>query len=257
MVTPVFERIDEALYSVRPDIELEAIQKEGLFAEHVPEVHAMVGFGGAGTGMKDLWEHTKIVVLQTIPRPLLRWAALFHDVGKIQTFSRDSGKIAFHGHEFLSAKLFSQAARRIGFDDESRETVKFLVGHLGLVEAYAPEWNDSAVRRLLKDVGPHFEGLVALSRADITTKHQHKRQAHHARMHELVERATKLAELDAIPPALPKGLGTAITATFGVPEGKELGAIVRALKAAVEAGELPRQADPEVYLTAVRERGLI
>lgn len=254
-MTPV-ERIDQALYSHHPDVELEALQAEGLFATHVPEVQAMVGFGGGDTGMKDLWAHTKQVVAQTVTSGCgrLRWAALFHDAGKVQTYSKDSGKVAFHGHEFLSAKLFVQAARRLGFPDKDREEIRFLIGHLGLVEAYETDWTDSAVRRLSRDVGRHFEQLVALARADITTKRQDKRRAHHRRVHELVERTRKLAELDAIPPALPKGLGTAITAEFGIPESKELGVIMKALKAAVEAGELPRGADVEVYLDVVRKR---
>ena len=81
----------------------------------------------------------------------MRWAALFHDVGKVPTFSRAKGKVTFHGHEVMSARLFDKAARRSGLDDAFRKHVRFLVRHLGRVEAYEPDWTDSAVRRLHRD----------------------------------------------------------------------------------------------------------
>lgn len=251
-MTPLIA-IQEALESDKPDERLEVLNQEGLFSKHLPDIQAMVGFGGEDTGMKDLWAHTKQVVLQTIhsPREHLRWAALFHDVGKVPTFSRATGKIAFHGHEALGARLFDRAARRIGMADDDRKAVHFLIAHLGLVEAYEREWTDSAVRRLHRDVGDRLEDLLNLSRSDITTKHDFKRKAHHDRINELSERARKLAELDAIPQALPKGLGTAIVAALGIAEGPELGRIMKRLKADVEAGKLPRNADIQVYLDAL------
>src|SRR5262245_10346087 len=87
---------------------LEVLQGSGVLADTLPEIQAMVGFGGAGQGHKDLWAHTKLVVKQTKAQPSLRWAALFHDTGKVSTLSRATGKVSFHQHEFVSARLFRQ-----------------------------------------------------------------------------------------------------------------------------------------------------
>lgn len=247
--------LEIGMLSPRVDAFLEDLQERRVLAQLFPEVQALVGFGGGDTGHKDLWGHTKQVVAQTIQQTNVRWAALFHDVGKPQCFTRDpNGEISFHMHEGVSARLWKQAARRTAlFSPEEIANVHFLIYHLGHVEAYESSWTDSAVRRLRGEVGDHLEDLLALARADITTKHSHKREAHHRRVKELKDRVEALTKLDAIPPALPTGLGLLITAEFGIPPSRALGDIMNALKAEVEAGRLPRQADPEMLLRHLRD----
>jgi poly(A) polymerase len=214
----------------------------------------MVGFGGHGQGHKDLWAHVKQVVLQSRPDIVVRWAALFHDVGKVETFSRDSGKVSFHQHEYVSARLFRQASQRSGLlEPDVQQESHFLVRHLGLLEAYASCWTDGAVRRLMKELGPHLERALMLARADITTKHAHKRQRYHERLHELAERAKSIAARDAIVPPLPKGLGDALMAAFGVPPSKRLGDLKAALEKAVEAGRVQPHQDADCYVSFVSE----
>jgi poly(A) polymerase len=249
-----FVPVDQALMSRRPARELELLYETGVLAQVFPEVTAMVGFGGTGQGHKDLWWHTKLVVEQAAPIRAVRWAALFHDVGKVQTFSRANGKVSFHGHEALSARLFDVGARRTGMDDELRRHIRFLVRHLGHVESYLPEWTDSAVRRLHREVAIHFDDLLALACADITTKHADKRRRHHARMQELAERARTIAAEDAALPPLPKGLGTAVIQALGIAPGPEVGRLMAELEEAVAAGELPPRAEFEVYIEHLRAR---
>ena len=240
---------ETALMGVAVVHDLEAFEENGGLAKLFPEIQAMVGFGGKDSGHKDLWWHVKLVVHQgPKDNALVRWAALFHDVGKPPTFSREGGKVSFHNHEAVSAKLWNQAAKWVGwFTPEERKAIKFLVYNLGRVEAYYVEWSDSAVRRLSKEVGDHWDDLMALAWADSTTKHDHKKSKHHLRMRSLKERRDALEAADATPPALPKGLGTALMAELELEPGRELGVLMGRLKAAVEAGELPRSAKFEVY----------
>lgn len=232
---------------------LEELNRTGALAKLFPEVQAMVGFGGGDSGHKDLWGHTKQVVLQTKRLPHLRWAALFHDVGKPTCFTREGGEVSFHNHEIVSARLFHQAWSRLKFmTRDEMENVRFLIRNLGHVEAYEHLWTDSGVRRLRGLVGDRLEDLLALARADITTKHAHKRDAHYRRLKELRERVEFLSDVDAIPPALPTGLGVRITQEFGVPPSQELGRIMAALKALVETGWLPRQADHQVHVDYIK-----
>jgi poly(A) polymerase len=246
--------VDQALMCARPSQELERLAELGLLGEIYPEVQAMVGFGGGKQGHKDLWWHTKLVVEQTVKRRAVRWAALFHDVGKVPTFSRESGKVTFHGHEVVSARLFDKAARRTGLDDAFRKHVRFLVRHLGHVESYEPEWTDSAVRRLHRDTKKHFDDLLALARADITTKHADKRRRHHARMKELADRAAAIAKKDAELPLLPKGLGTALIEELEIEPGPGLGRLMKDLEAAVRRGEVAPRAEFDVYVAFLRDR---
>ncbi len=243
--------LEHALYSQTPVEALESLQEEGFFKDQVPEVQALVGFGN-DVDHKDLWAHTKQVVAQTPTSvPYLRWAALFHDVGKPTCFHQDEkGKISFHGHEPVSAKLFNRAATRLGFRNEPKDRVAFLIRHLGFPEEYSSDWTDSAVRRLYKLLGPHFQDVMTLAKADMTTKNKAKWTKNQALNAELCARAEQLAKEDAILPALPSGLGTALMEKFGLKEGPELGKAMVGLKKRVEAGELPRSGPFEVYLEA-------
>lgn len=237
-----------------PDEALELLQTTGVLRSTFPELQSMVGFGGQGQGHKDLWEHVKQVTCQAKPDLVIRWAALFHDVGKVETFSRETGKVSFHQHEFASARLFRQATQRSGLlDPQVQQKSHFLVRNLGLVEAYASDWTDSAVRRLMKDLGEHFDRILMLARADITTKHSHKRQAHHERLHELAERAAVIAAQDAIVPPLPKGLGDALMAAFGIPPSKRLGDLKAALEQAIKAGRVAAHQEAGLYVAFLLE----
>jgi hypothetical protein len=71
-------------------------------------------------------------------------------------------------------------------------------------------------------------------------------------MKELKDRVDDLTALDTIPPALPTRLGLRVTAEFGIPPGPQLGRVLGVLKDAVEAGHLPRQADPQVLVDYLR-----
>lgn len=234
-----------------PVHDLQALAENGSWSVF-PEVQAILNFGGNGQGHKDLWWHTKLVVAQTMPKNYLRWAALFHDVGKPRCFKRDGNHIEFHGHEELSAKLFKQAAKRTGFfTPEETHDISFVIGHLGYIEAYEDNWTDSAVRRVQKLLGKYFQDSIALSRADVTTGHVILRRSIHERMHNFRVRAEAIAALDAKVPPLVKGLGNILATEFGV-TGKELGVLMTKAKEAVEAGILPVQAEASVVVAYLR-----
>jgi len=156
---------------------------------------------------------------------------------------------SFIGHEKVSAKLFAGAAKRVNFfeADEVRD-IKFLIYNLGYIEEYDSSWTDSAVARLQRLAGSHFNDLVALARADISSKNEAKRRKHFETMKELRDRADELARIAAILPALVSGLGETITKEFGIPPSRELGAVMRKLTSAVENEELPRQTSVETVI---------
>lgn len=247
---------DAVLVSRDVDEKLSALESEGIISEVFPEIQAIVGFGGAGTAHKDLWWHTKLVVKQTIPRPvLLRWAALFHDVGKPSTLEMVDGNPTFRHHEEVSADLFWRAARRVGFfTPKERTRIEFIIRHLGDVENYYSGYSDTAVRRISNKLGDRLEDVFAVARADITTSNPTKRRHIINLTSELYHRIQTVRKLDAVPPALPKGLpkglGLIVQDRTGL-KGEALGAVMTSLKERVEAGELPRGADYEVYLRAL------
>lgn len=229
------ETIEWALMSWRPDQELQALADRG---DLPPEVEAIIGFGGDGYH-KDLWAHTKQVVRQSIRSRRIRWAALYHDLGKPSCIQRNGSDVSFHGHEAVSARMWRDGARRMKLDRSFIQEVNFLIQNLGNVEAYDPEWSDSAIRRLGLTLGDDLFPILALSRADVTTTNPMKRDRVMRLIKELETRIIKLREEDARPPILRPGLGDALCEAFGIQPSPEVGDMMRRLRGAVEAGELP------------------
>jgi poly(A) polymerase len=240
--------LDRVMLAEHPDLGLDALLASGALDALLPEVQAMVGFGDGEWRHKDVWKHTKQVVAQSAARLEVRWAALFHDIGKVRTRSiAPDGEVHFFGHAEVGARMFDKLERREQLFASSptlRDTVRFLVLHHLRASQYDGKWTPSAVRRFTREMGPHLEDLLCLSRADITTKRAEKKRRGVALIDELGERITDLAAEDAIRPPLPTGVGNEIMKSFGLPPSRLIGDIKRALEASVDAGEI------EPYLEA-------
>jgi len=243
--------LDRLLTTRRPDRGLEVLVRSGVMEAILPEVSALVGFG-EGVRHKDVWEHTKKVVLRVPPRLDLRWAALVHDIGKVPTrrFEPD-GQVTFIAHPEVGARMFDRIARRLPFAEESRGRIRLLVAAHLRASAYGEDWTDSAVRRFARDLGDAVEDLFDLSRADITSKHAEKVRRGIRVIERLAERLGEVREADARVAPLPKGLGTAIAKRAGMAPGPWLGRIMRALEDAVEAGRLGPRESYEHYLSYI------
>jgi poly(A) polymerase len=221
----------------------------------VPELSKIVDFGD-GESHKDVWRHTKQVVIQCVPRLAVRWAALMHDIGKPRTRSVASdGTVHFFHHAEEGARMFERLERRMGLfrsDPEVGEEIRFLILHHQRAHQYEEEWTDSAVRRFARDIGASLDDLMALSRADMTTKRRDKRRRFLYQLKDLQERIAALAAEDAKEPPLPKGLGDELMRAFELPPSRLIGELRRALEVIVEAGELPARQGAEVYIDFVR-----
>jgi poly(A) polymerase len=249
--------LDRVMMGNYPDEGLDALLTGGVLELFLPEVEAMVGFGDGEWRHKDVWKHTKQVVAQSVPRLEVRYAALFHDIGKVKTRSiSPDGEVHFFGHAEVGARMFDKLERRerlFSSDESLRSEVRFLVLHHLRASQYDGKWTESAVRRFAREIGPYLEDLLCLSRADITTKRPEKKRRGVTLINELAERITALAELDAKQPPLPTGVGNALMAAFRLPPSRLIGEIKRALEAAVDAGELEARLECEAYVAFVGE----
>ena len=156
---------------------------------------------------KDVYEHTLTVLEQAMvledehdpasgPDPVLRLAALLHDIGKPRTrrFEAD-GRVSFHHHEVVGARMTRKRMQALKFSNEMTDEVTRLVElHLRFHGYGAGEWTDSAVRRYVRDAGPQLVRLHKLTRADSTTRNR-RRAAALQRSYDSLER--RIAELEA------------------------------------------------------------
>jgi poly(A) polymerase len=248
----VRSRLDRLVMGNDPEAGLDALLATGALQAIFPEVHAMVGFGDGEWRHKDVWKHTKQVVRQAVPRLEVRWAALFHDIGKVKTRTiSPEGKVHFLGHAEVGTRIFERFDRRtplFAHEPALKGTVRFLILHHLRANQYDPSWTDSAVRRFARELGEHLDDLLCLARADITTKRPEKRRKGLGQISELADRIRRLAEEDARVPALPKGVGDAIVSAFGLEPSPKIGEIKRALELSISAGEIEPQLESQAYV---------
>jgi poly(A) polymerase len=256
-IDDVRTRLDRIMMSEDAETGLDALLESGALSAILPEVEAMVGFGDGEWRHKDVWKHTKQVVRQAVPRLEVRWAALLHDIGKVKTRSiSPAGEVHFFGHAEVGARMFDKIDRRMPLfakDSALKSSVRFLILHHLRASQYDASWTDSAVRRFAKEMGDALEDVLCLSRADITTKRPEKKRKGLKQIGDLAERVQKVADLDAIVPPLPSGIGDEIMKAFGIPPSRRVGEIKKALEAAVDAGQVPSHQEAEVYLAFLRE----
>ena len=249
--------LDRVMLGDFPDAGLDALLASGVLDRLLPEVKAMVGFGDGEWRHKDVWKHTKQVVAQSVTRLEVRYAALFHDIGKVKTRSiSPDGEVHFFGHAEVGARMFDKLERRerlFSMDESLRAEIRFLVLHHLRASQYDGKWTDSAVRRFAREVGPFLEDLLCLSRADITTKRPEKKRRGISMIDELSERITQLAAEDEKEPPLPTGVGNELMTTFRLPPSRLIGDIKRALEAAIEAGEIEPRLESSAYVEFVAE----
>jgi poly(A) polymerase len=247
--------LDRVVMGDDPELGLDTLLEAGVLRVVFPEVHAMVGFGDGEWRHKDVWKHTKQVVRQAVPRLEVRWASLFHDIGKIKTRSiSPDGKVHFLGHAEVGTRMFDKLERRLGmFSPEPalRDTVRFLVLHHLRANQYDPSWTDSAVRRFARELGEHLDDLLCLARADITTKRPEKKRRGLNQIEELATRIPLLAAEDAKQPPLPSGIGDAVMKAFGIPPSRKIGDIKKQLEAMIESGDLEPHQPAEFYVELI------
>lgn len=250
--------MEDALLGRDVDLALEWLHQAGVLPRLFPELAATVDLvQEEGRQHKDVWAHTKQVVKQAVRRPLVRWAALLHDIGKVPTRTFTDKGVHFHGHAEVGARMFDGISRRIPFERDTRKTIRFLVKHHLRSNQYSDTWSDSAVRRFHREMAIHLVDLLDLSRADITSKRPGRRRQLLEQISALSVRVDELAAADAKLPPLPTGVGSAIMDAFRIAPSKLIGDLKKALEAAIDAGTLEARREDPYYVAYLARSGLI
>lgn len=136
-----------------------------VIAVVLPEITPMIGFWQHNPHHdRDVWEHTLAVVAHSPVSPVMRWAALLHDMGKPHCFTLDEEGVGhFYGHASRSTAFAEDILRRLRFDNAARERISLLVKHH---DTPLPA-DEKGVKRLLNRFGPEMTGqLIDIHRAD-------------------------------------------------------------------------------------------
>jgi tRNA nucleotidyltransferase (CCA-adding enzyme) len=150
------------LAAPRPSTGLDLAHAAGLVEVISPELAAQRGIPQAKVQGEDLWDHTlRTVDAAPADRPIVRLAALLHDIGKPATFADGH----FHEHDTVGARQADVLLRRLRYPKAVTDEVVELVRHH--MFPIDPDATDAAIRRFIRRIGPaRTEALFALRRAD-------------------------------------------------------------------------------------------
>lgn len=256
----LYELLTPPLCDKHPHIVMQWLRDAQILVEILPELDATFALSQeGGRRHKDVWDHTKTVVRQAVPRPIVRWAAALHDIGKVPTRRfLPGGKVTFHGHAEEGVRMFRRGpAKRICFPEPDRKTIELLIRYHLRPGQYEPSWTDSAVRRFHKEMEPFLRDLLDLGRADVTSKRPGKRARCLQSMSDLSKRIDALVAEDARPKPLPPGLGNELMSGLKLPPGKHIGDIRKKLEALFESGEIEGGQPFAYYVEQVQRRNLL
>ncbi len=137
----------------------------------LPELVAMKGFDQCTPyHCHDVLEHTARAMAGTPPYPLVRWAALFHDMGKPAAFFKEpGGRGHFYGHAKISVPLARGIMDRLTFSTAFRDRVLLLVERHDDVFDATPRAVKRALARMGGDV-ELFRALCDLKRGDASAQ---------------------------------------------------------------------------------------
>ncbi|WP_448610789.1 CCA tRNA nucleotidyltransferase [Geodermatophilus sp. URMC 60] len=262
-VTPerVQVELSKTLLQHSPRAALELFVSTGLADVVLPELSALRMEIDEHHQHKDVYTHSLTVLDRAIaleeadpqaesPDLVLRLAALLHDIGKPATRRHEPrGRVSFHHHEVVGAKLVRKRLQALRYSKEVVEAVARLTFlHLRFHGYGSGEWTDSAVRRYVTDAGDLLPRLHKLVRSDCTTRNRRRAAALSATYDSLERRIAELSAAEDLARVRPDLDGNAIMAILGIPPGREVGEAWKYLKELrLERGPLdPGEAEAEL-----------
>jgi tRNA nucleotidyltransferase (CCA-adding enzyme) len=158
----VAAELGKLLGAPRPSTGLRLMADTALLDVLLPDIAAQRGVPQNKIAGEDLLDHTfRTVDAAPAGEPVVRLAALLHDIGKPTTM--DDGP--FRGHDLVGADMARELLERLHLPKAATERVVHLVrSHMFM---YEPSWGDAGIRRFIQRVGTDaIDELFALREAD-------------------------------------------------------------------------------------------
>jgi tRNA nucleotidyltransferase (CCA-adding enzyme) len=236
----------------RPSRAFDVMRRTGILAVSCPELLEGVGMAQNKWHAYDVWRHGMECMDACDADPILRIAALLHDVGKPRTraWSDKTQDYTFYDHDRVGAEIAEPIAARLRFSNDERARIVALVRHH--LFHYSDEWTDAAVRRWVRRVGPdRIADLYVLNSADVRAKGRDFEPDLDALARLKAHVARVIAEGAALSTRDLKLNGHDVIRELGVAAGPIIGQVLDALLEIVTAD--PTQNDRDALLAHARE----
>jgi poly(A) polymerase len=264
----ITDELTKLMLTPDPAYGLDLLVRTGVASQVLPELPAMRMEADEHHRHKDVYQHSLTVLKQAMdlePRYdlsgdlVLRLAAILHDIGKPKTRSLlPGGKVAFHHHEVVGAKMTRKRLTELKFPKDVIADVSKLVElHLRFHGYGDGEWTDSAVRRYVRDAGPLLSRLHVLTRADCTTRNARKAARLAASYDALEARIEVLRDQEELDKIRPELSGNEIMSVLGLEPGPLIGrAWNHLLEVRLEHGEIGRERVTQELLRWAETEGI-
>jgi tRNA nucleotidyltransferase (CCA-adding enzyme) len=136
----------------KPSYGIELMRETGLLEVYLPELLEGYAVTQNEFHAYDVYTHS-LYTCDAAPaeKPLVRLAALLHDIGKPRTRVVRDGRVTFYNHQAVSRRMARDILNRLRFSKKQRDHVLHLIYYH--MFGYTPAWTDAAVRRLIRKVG--------------------------------------------------------------------------------------------------------
>ena len=252
----------------------------GIFKFILPEIEALKGVAQNDFHHLDVYEHS-LLSLAYIERILgsprrffythlnridtylkdpkchvyLKWAALYHDLGKPACQVLGGKRTTFYGHDRVSAEIFSNIAKRLRFSKKNSDAITFLILHhmrpFYLLHIYQrATLTMRAIHRLVRAVGSHVIGLFLLAMADsLATKGDGKPKDYEEHLRSLFSHVMDVYESYLQIKERPRLVtGRDIQVWFGLPPCPKVGVLLKQVEMAQLSGEVSTKEEAKAWL---------
>lgn len=268
----IVDELNKIMLTPHPSKGFVDLQRAGLLQRIIPELSSLdIVETRNGRSHKNNFYHT-LEVLDNVckaqelnkdndsaPNIWLRWAALFHDIGKTKSKRWDPALgWTFHNHNIIGAKMIPGIFRRmkLPMDAKMKYVQKLVNLHMRPIAIADDEVTDSAVRRLLNDAGDDIDDLMTLCEADITSKNDAKKKRFRENFRMVREKLTDLKEKDYKRLLQPCIDGNEIMEMFNLKPSREVGQLKQTLKDAVLDNKVPNEREPLMKLLIEKAKSM-
>lgn len=228
------ERIREELFKILSDKAafkgVVNLRESGLLENILPEVTDCFGVLQEGPNhdrVYDIGEHN-FLALNFCPSsdPLVKLAALIHDIGKKKTYKKDHlGNVTFFGHEIVGANMSKAISERLRLSRKDTDRLFRLIRwHMFTVSEHQ---TDSAVRRFIRNVGvENIDDMMAVRVGDrlgggTPTETSWRTEEFKKRIQEVMKKPFSISDL--------KITGTDVMEILNIKPGKKVGEVLNIL----------------------------